>query len=202
MAEIAHLDYTVVPVTTSKEKSRFKRAWYAIWKEEGYAVDNDSIVEKYSKYDPHSFDYILLNKSLNDVGTLRIINHSPSCGLPVLNDFELDHHFQGHEKLIEATLLTVHKTERKKSPIPTYLLLITLWRFARANHMTSIVIAADFRLWLMLTQRLGLCFVQMGKEKMYEGSMTVPGYLIVEKQKELAMNITPKNMFELALQEI
>ena len=192
--------YSVIPVNSLQYKNHFRETWLQTWLEEGYA-QTDSIVEKYAKYDSFSDDF-LLTKQEQPIGTLRIVKQNDVVGLPVLDDFSIDNSFNITEELCEATLLTVKKSERQSDYVPSLLLLIQLWQYVRQKNIPGIVIAADVRLWFLLRRKLELSFHKIGQEKIYEGSITVPGYLNVREQKERAMKSPLKNILWQALREI
>ncbi len=194
-------EFNVLLVNTDVDKKRFTKAWLATWIEEGYSKSTDDIIGKYSTFDPYSIDYLLVKNKDVVVGTMRIINQNNAVGLPVLNDFILNHRFNEKDKLCEATLLTVKSSERKVDHSTSLLLLIELWKYVRKNDITGIVIAADIRLWYFLKQKLGLCFTEIGERKMYEGSMTIPGHLSVKEQKDSLMMVTAKNILENVIQQ-
>lgn len=194
--------YKVITVVNQKDKVRFTETWHSIWLEEEYATASENIVEKYKKYESNSIDHLLVDQFNNALGTMRIVYGDSKVGLPVLNDFSIQHPLSNKSNLCEATLLTIKSNARAKDHYCTFLLLIELWRYARTNNIDGILIAADIRLWYLLTRKLNLCFTEIGERQLYEGSVTVPGYLSVKEQKEKSLSIIPKNIFEVALNSI
>lgn len=172
-------------VRKSKEKEVFTAIWHKIWLEEGYALSEEPIVEKYSKYNFASTDFLAKLLGIIPVGTLRIIRDS-SLGLPVLNDFEIRKNPEG--KVAEVTLFTVRKQFR--ASLATLVLMKAMYRYAKKEN-DGIVIASDRRLFLLLTRILGFPFRQIGPEKMYEGSMTYPAYLNFDEAEEVAKKKAP-----------
>lgn len=197
----AHGCYRVVQVKNLNNRNHFIQTWLSSWVEQGYVKPDENIIEKYSRYDLFSADFLLLKEN-KATGTLRIVNQNSAIGLPVLNDFTVERKFNKEEKLCEATLLTVIASERRADNFATFLLLIELWRYARTNNISGILIAADIRLWFLLTRVFKLCFTAIGKRKMYEGSVTIPAYLNIEEQKKKAMKLSPRNIMEEAFQKI
>lgn len=185
--------YSVVPVISADDQQLFTQTWYSIWLEQEYAV-NSAIIEKYNRYNRHSNDFLLLNQNKLPVGTLRIITNNRSIGLPVLNDFEITETFISN--ICEATLLTVTQEEREKGSTAVLHLLIELWKFVRLKALTGILIAADIRLWYFLTRILRLQFKKIGKERRYEGSLTIPGCLNVLEQKSHSLTCPARNILE------
>jgi len=175
--------FRVVQVKTPEQKQVFRSLWTSVWTDEGYANDKEplhEIEEHYAVFNPWSTD-LLLYFCFTPIGTIRLIWDNGTVGLPVLNDFETEKRWKG--RVVEATLLTVKKGYRGRfHHLPSLILWRELYRRAGNRGMEGIVMAADVRV-LCLLRRL-FPFQLVGKEKFYEGSLTVPAYLSMEQVNE------------------
>lgn len=178
-------------ITNKKERAHFTRIWRKIWLEEGYAKPGEPIVEKYAKYDKFSRDLLLKFFGIIPVGTLRIIRSNNDVGLPIVNDFEIEKPW-GEKEVIEATLLTVVPQFRGFFHLASLTLMKAIYQYGKREKIEGVVIAADVRLFSLLTRRLGLPFYQIGQEKMYEGSITYPAYLSLEEAERVVKTKKPK----------
>lgn len=176
--------FTVSTVKNSRQRKTFTNIWYKIWLEEKYAAATDSIIEKYSVYNPFSIDLLVKFMGIFSVGTVRIIKSNNEVSLPVLNDFEVKQVWNGKE-LIEITLFTIKRRFRGSGSLPALMLMRAVYRYARKERLEGMVIAADERLFYLLKRSFGLPFRQIGKEKFYEGSLTYPAYLDIKEAEVL-----------------
>jgi len=151
---------------------------------------DEAFVKKYSKYDACSIDFLATLFWIIPVGTGRIIRNSSGASLPVLNDFETSRCWENEDKLAELTLLTVRRRFRRYSRIAFLLILRRLYRFLKQKGSDEILMAADKRLFFLL-RRIHFPIRQIGKEKMYEGSITYPAYLDFRKAEEIMKRESP-----------
>ena len=107
----------------------------------------------------------------------------------MLNDFDTDEHWNNNE-IAEITLLTVKEKFRGYSRIAFLLILRRLYRFLKREGINEIVMAADKRLFFLL-RRIHFPIRQIGKEKMYEGSITYPAYLDFRNAEEVMKRDNP-----------
>lgn len=191
LLRLGSLCFPIRKVITPREKKIFQSIWHQIWIEEGYAQPEEKIVEKYARYDSYSVDFLITLFYFFPIGTIRIIHYNSSVGLPVLNDFEVTPIWKS-EKLIEATLLTVKRGYRKRCfHLPSLLLMRQMYRYALEKGVEGVLIAADKRLFRILTKKLLFPFIQIGPEKFYEGSVTIPAYLDFSLAAEVVKNKNP-----------
>lgn len=165
--------YAIKEVTTPEEKDSFQKIWRGVWLSEGYTGE-----EKYAKYEKYSVDLLLILFDNTPIGTVRLIKNNEELGLPTLNDFEIEE--SGEKKLMEITLLTILSEYRKTLAFLTF--LKGIYMRLKKEGIEEIVCAIDERLFLLLTKKLS--FHQIKKEKMYEGSITIPAYLNLSEAEE------------------
>lgn len=157
----------------------FTRVWLSVWLQSGYATSKKEICEHYREYEGRSKDFLVLFLGFFPCGTLRLILGSGNKqDLPVLKDFE--HTSLIPEKVGEITLATTLSSFRKAHSLVFLVAIKALFAESLRQGLDGWVIAADKRLWRGLP-RLSMPFHQTGPEKMYEGSITVPGFLSVEE---------------------
>jgi len=171
-------------------KEIFTRIWYSNWLKEGYATPEDRIIEKYQKLDPWSVDNILFFLGVLPIGTIRFIITPNEGDLPVIRDFEVRRIWED-KKIMEITLLTLTERFRGFHHIPSMVLMKKAYQYAKAKEIEGIVIAADERTFHLLIKTLMFPFHQIGKEKMYEGSLTYPAYLDFAEAEDLVRKINP-----------
>jgi hypothetical protein len=139
------------------------------------------IEDHYALFDSFSTD-LMLYFGFIPIGTVRLIWDNESVGMPVLNDFEVRKVWNG--RVVEPTLLTLGRRWRGwLHHLPSLILWSALYRRAKKEEMEGIVMAADMRLFHLL--RKFFPFQQIGKEKLYEGSITVPAYMSLKEAEEI-----------------
>lgn len=168
--------FFIIRVRTNIGKMIFEKIWKRIWLDENYSNSNDldKIVAHYEIFDHCSSDF-LLTFCFIPIGTVRIIRQDVK-GLPVLNDFETTPSWKG--KVVEITLLTLKK-EWRTSPASLFLFREGYWEALR-QKAEGVVIAADRRLFRTL-RLVGLPFDKIGESKFYEGSITIPSFIPLER---------------------
>ncbi|MDP3982108.1 MAG: GNAT family N-acyltransferase [bacterium] len=167
-------------VKTEQESSIFTHLWSSIWLEQNYATleDLEEIKRHYAIYDGWSSDFLLLSDK-KEVGTARVIWEN-SQGFPTLTDFRTTSLFSPKSDLCEVTLLTVHRDHRRQGSEAALTLIVAMYQKAmKEKKISGVLIAADHRLWILL-RRLGLRFTQIGQSRMYEGSETIPGHILMQ----------------------
>lgn len=181
-------NFELTQVTDKETRLDFDHLWQKTWLDQGYAKPENirEIAQHYTEYNQYSVDYIL--KSDNQpAGTIRLILDS-ELGLPVLNDFELNEAGKkivaGSQQKMESTLLTLSREFQDNGHNAALHLMRAFYQYCAKNNLPGAFMAADRRLKLLL-QRLGFVLEQIGPEKMYEGSLTFPLYIDLEKSKEL-----------------
>lgn len=167
-------------VETEKERELFTNIWYKIWLEEVYATDR-SIIEKKRFYEKASVDFLIKILFL-PIGTVRIIFNSPEFNLPILTNFEIQENFE-KEKIVEISLFTIKKRWRFFH-LANIIVIKRIYKFFKNNNVSGFLAALDHRLYLFLTKKLRLPFHKIGKEKIYEGSLTYPVYLNLREAEE------------------
>lgn len=179
-------EFKFINVEEEGSRNDFRRIWRTVWIEEGYASSDNinEIEDRYCIFDKHSTD-ILFKYGDKPIGTLRIIWDNDENGLPVLNDFEINQNFP--VKLVEFTLLSLKKEWRGMSHIPSLLIWKEGYQRVKNNGYMGILMAADWRLFLLLKKFFP--FRQVGKGRLYEGSKTIPAFLnLYEAEENLLKN--------------
>jgi len=155
--------------------------------EQGYA-DSQNIEERkehYRRYNSGSVDFLVKDGSVT-LGTMRIIRNIN--GLPVLDDFEITSRPWGKKEIVEVTLFTVSKEFRGAMALPLMREMYSYVHFV--ERAAGTVAAADRRLKVLL-KRFFLV-ESIGKEKMYEGSLTYPLYIDFERGAESLQQNNPE----------
>ena len=187
--------FIAIPVKGKLLRGIFERLWQKIWLDEGYATEENiaEIAHHYELYQPYSKDFVLTFLFVFPIGTFRLILKNPNILLPVEKDFEITKLWQEEDLIVEATLLTILPRFRKKFGGISFL-AATRFIYRKACNLgaKAIVIAADRRLYYLLTKFLKLPFQQIGEPKFYEGSITIPGVLFIKKAEEI---VPPKNPY-------
>lgn len=183
----AQFFFKVKEVKSKKDKILFRNIWTNIWIEEEYSTSVD-ILKKieihYNRFIPYSTDYLLKFLRVLPIGTMRLIWQNNEIKLPVLSDFKTEKIWKG--SVVEITLLTILKKWRGLAHIPSLFLFRKGYRHAKRKK-AEIVMAADWRLWKLLSKLFP--FEQIGEERFYEGSITVPAYLNFRQSEELYYRI-------------
>lgn len=183
--------FPVRRVHSQRDRKIFIGLWYKTWLEEGYAQPGEPIVAKYAKYDKFSTDLLVKFLGVVPVGTMRIIKNNLEVGLPTLNDFEIKRVWKTDE-IVEVTLLTIRKIFRRRFlHLPFIVLMKALYRHVKEKKAEGILIAADKRLFRSLTKKIRLPFIQIGQEKYYEGSITVPAYMTMKNFEKVFQKNNP-----------
>lgn len=182
--------FRVAEVKTPGQRTTFRSLWTSVWVHEGYAHDKEplhKVEEHYATFDPWATDLILYF-CFTPIGTIRLIWYNETVGLPVLNDFETERVWKG--EVVEATLLTLRKDWRGRlHHLPSLILWRELYCRAKRRKMEGILMAADVRAFHLL-QRF-FPFQQVGEEKFYEGSLTIPAYLSIRRADEVVPKTHP-----------
>lgn len=170
--------FPVKEVENGREKEIFQEVWHRVWVEEGYALPNEPIVQKYAKYDNSATDLLCRFLGIWPVGTMRLIWEGPP-GLPALNDFEV----QGcwDSQVVEVTLLTLKREWRGLGLVPSLALMREGYRRAKKAGAEGIVMITEKSLFYLLTRWLGLPFQSIGATKLYEGGLCFPAYMSIKK---------------------
>jgi hypothetical protein len=182
--------FPVKEVKREKDKKIFHQIWTSVWQEEGYAHEGEPLPEieaHYQLFDPYSTDILIWYLGIIPIGTARIIWPNNEVGLPVLNDFEVAPCWNG--LVAEITLLTL-KREWRGIIIPTLLLFRKVYKLTKEKGLDGIVMAADIRLFRFLRKMFPI--KKIGKEKFYEGSITVPCCLIFSEAERIVESSNPK----------
>ena len=165
----------------------FRSIWRKVWLDEKYADLNDigNIIEHYNNYESDSID-IVMTFLFIPVGTLRLIKKRPGLRLPVEKDFDIKKLLREEDNLVEVTLLTVIKPFRK---IFSGILVLVMMRYSYRKSCEigarGLVIAADRRLYALLTRVIKLPFHKIGESRYYEGSITVPAVMFLDEAKSV-----------------
>lgn len=176
--------------SSKKDKKAFTNLWHKIWLEEHYAEHAEPITQKYAKYDKFSVDLLVKFFALYPVGTMRLIWNNFDIRVPTMNDFEIKRIWRS-DRIIEVTLLTVDRRFRRLCNFPFLVLIKALYWYSKRAKAEGLVIAADRRLFRLLTRVIKLPFVQIGQEKFYEGSITVPAYMPFDNFEEIFESNNP-----------
>ena len=171
-------------------KKIFTRIWYNIWLKQGYAKPEDEIIEKYQKLDLWSTDYVLFFLGVLPIGTIRFIITQNENDLPTIRDFKVKK-VRERKKIMEVTLLTVTKRFRRFYSIPSLMLMRKMYQFAKEKEIERIIVAADKRLFYLLTRKIRFPFQQIGEAKMYEGSLTYPACLVLNEAEKILKGNNP-----------
>jgi hypothetical protein len=170
--------FRVREVGGEKDQGVFRRIWTQVWREQGYANEEEPLSEIEPHYDllaPFSTDLLLFFLWI-PIGTLRLVWSGEGVELPALTDFEIT---RGWERpLVEFTLLAV--LEEWRFRIPSFLLYREGYHRAKGSGF-DIVMAADRRVFRIL--RSLFPFEEIGEGRHYEGSMTFPAALDLEKAR-------------------
>lgn len=176
LLRLVGLFFPVKIVKTPRGRNSFTRLWHRIWVEEHYASRDEPIVEKYAKYEEFSIDFLVAFLGVFPVATMRLIWDNQRIGLPTINDFSVKKCWN-NDRIMEVTLLTVKRRFRGSFNIPFVVLMRALYRYHLENKVDGIVIAADKRLFFLLSRMIKLPFIQIGEGKFYEGSVTIPAFM-------------------------
>jgi len=168
-------------VGTEKERKIFTNIWYNIWLKEGYATPGASILDKKKAYEKVSQDF-LIKLLFIPIGTIRIIRANQEMGFPVINNFEIQKDFI-NEKTVELSLFAIRKCFRL-SHISTLISIKKIYKLLKMEGITGFLAALDHRLYQFLKKRLRIPLQKIGKEKVYEGSLTYPVYLNLKEGEE------------------
>jgi hypothetical protein len=175
---VATVTFRIREVTTNEQKMVFRDLWTKVWLEESYAHQDQTLsqIEKhYTIFDHYATDLLLYFLAW-PIGTMRLIWDNQKVGMPVLNDFEITSIIQ--HPVVELTLLALKPKWRGLSHLPSLVLWREGYRRATTHGMAEMVMAADWRLFHLL--RRIFPFRQIGPEKFYEGSNTIPAALNLE----------------------
>lgn len=183
--------FRVKEVKTKREKKRFRDLWTSIWLHESYAHKDEplpKIEAHYALFDHSSTDLLIQFLGIFPIGTMRLIWENQGVELPTLHDFDVSKDWEG--SVVELTLLTLKKEWRGLHLIPPLLLWREGYQRAKRSRMTGIVMAADRRLFRLLSRMLP--FRQIGEAKFYEGSETIPAFLDLEEAKATLAEKNPQ----------
>jgi len=168
-------------VRTEKERKVFTDIWYDIWIEEGYAKPGESILQKKKRYEKVSKD--LLIKFLNiPIGTIRIIYNNDKIGLPIINNFETKQDLSNN-RIVELSLFSIRKRYRL-SHLLNLISMKKIYKLLKREGISGFLAALDHRLFIFLKEKLKIPLHKIGKEKVYEGSLTYPVYLNFKEGEE------------------
>jgi hypothetical protein len=168
-------------VNTEKERKIFTNIWYNIWLKEGYATSGEPILEKKKAYEKVSQDFLIKFLFIS-IGTIRIIRPNQEMGFPVINNFEIQKDFV-NEKTVELSLFAIRKCFRF-SHISTLISIKKIYKLLKMEGITGFLAALDHRLFHFLKEKLQIPLQKIGKEKVYEGSLTYPVYLNLKEGEE------------------
>lgn len=164
---------TLKKVTTEKERKIFEKLWYKVWIEEGYAQPNEPIIEKKRKYEKFSKDFLI--KFLNiPIGTIRIIYQNDEMKFPILDVFEVSKKLDD-EKIVELSLYSILRKYRFFHST-NLIAMKRIYQLLKKEKIIGFLAALDHRLFFFLKEKLKFPLIQIGKEKIYEGSLTFPVY--------------------------
>jgi hypothetical protein len=182
--------FRIVEVKTPEQKKAFHSLWTLIWTDEKYAHAGEPLPKiegHYAVFNSYSTDLVLCFGHV-PIGTIRLIWENKEVGIPVLNDFEVERVWNG--RVVEATLLTLKKEWRGRfHHLPSLIIWRELYRRAKKEKVDGIVMAADIRVFRLLQKFFP--FQQIGKERFYEGSTTVPAYLSLKMADEVVTKTHP-----------
>lgn len=178
-----------------ENKPYFNKIWQQTWIHQGYASEENikNIAGHYSQFDQQAEDY-LINIDGQPIGTIRLIKNQKENTLPTLKDFTIKNEFQylkEDPKLLEITLLAVKEGFQNQGHKISLELMKCYYQFAKNSGFDKAIMAADRRLFKLL-QRLGFAMEQIGEGKQYEGSLTIPGLIDLNKTEELLQKNNPK----------
>ena len=124
---------------------------------------------------------------------MRLIENRPDSIVPVLKDFIIKEEFKNlkNQKILEITLMAVKKDFQNQSHEISMELMKKYYQFAREYGFDQAVMAADQRLFRLL-KRLGFVIEQIAESKHYEGSVTIPGVIDLNKTEKVLQKTKPE----------
>ncbi|MEM5810076.1 MAG: hypothetical protein QW156_04280 [Candidatus Aenigmatarchaeota archaeon] len=179
-ARIFYNFFNLERVESKEERQTFTNIWYNIWLKEGYATHEESILEKKKVYEKVSKDFLIKFLFL-PIGTIRII-FNEDVEFPIINNFEIQRDFD-NEKVVELSLFSIRKFFRF-SHVSSLIAIKKIYKLLKKERITGFLAALDRRLYIFLKERLQIPLYKIGKEKIYEGSLTYPVYLNLREAEE------------------
>jgi len=126
------------------------------------------------------------------VGVIRAVKNSP-LGFPVLNEFKIYLPFREWLRNVDKNrIIEVGALFTKPGYSVARGLYRAMWQYSKARGDKYWLAAIDKRLFRVFTQRAHFYFDQIGLERLYLGSITIPAVLDCRKQKVLMYQHAPE----------
>jgi hypothetical protein len=172
--------YLFIPIRVGNRgvcRALFESIWKRVWLEKEYATKDNirEIVANYELSRRASRD-VIMTFCFIPIGTIRLTERGRTR-LCVETDFTIEAPWTERDLVVEVTLLTVLRRFRSMfGGLPLLVLTRYSYRMSRKLGASFMVMAADKRLFVLLTKILKLPFVQIGKERIFQGwkEKTVP----------------------------
>lgn len=167
---------------------------YETFLEAGYIEANSQQrVLEFEEYDPFS-DFFVLIKDTLVIGMLRRMRPSTSLELKTLRDFEINPDWKELEKIAQTqpTLIEEIGTLGLLKEYRGLGLRACVAALYRASWQDSVrrgvkywLFSADAKLFWALSNWFGFAVQQIGHDKYYMGSQTIPAVLPIQQQLEI-----------------